>query len=115
MLFCLFRHAAAQAVRDLIVRAGERVLVERPTLRTLQRISEKSGRRQRNASSGAARPGGFRSLEPLGSPATLTTTLAWLGRLRWISLAKTLTEALVHRPQKLRSSRDAKTWCPKAT
>jgi hypothetical protein len=31
MLFSLFRHAAAQAVRDLIVRAGERVLVERPT------------------------------------------------------------------------------------
>ena len=25
MLFCLFKHAAAQAVRDLIVRAGERV------------------------------------------------------------------------------------------
>jgi len=26
MLFSLFRHAAAQAVRDLIVRTGERVL-----------------------------------------------------------------------------------------
>jgi len=32
MLFSLFRHAAAQAIRDLIVRACERVLVERPTL-----------------------------------------------------------------------------------
>ena len=34
ILFCLFKHAAAQAVRDLIVRAGERVLIERPTWRT---------------------------------------------------------------------------------
>ena len=43
MLFCLFKHAAAQAVRDLIVRAGERVLIERPTWRTLQRISTSTG------------------------------------------------------------------------
>jgi hypothetical protein len=57
MLFCLFRHAAAQAVRDLIVRAGERVLVERPTLRTLQRISEKIGAKtaQRILGRGASR------------------------------------------------------------
>ena len=33
-MFCLFKHAAAQAVRDLIVRTGERVLIERPTWRT---------------------------------------------------------------------------------
>jgi hypothetical protein len=50
-------------------------------------------------------------LEPLGSPATLTTTPARLGRLRSIFLAKTLTELLVHHPQGLRRSRDAKTWC----
>ena len=43
ILFCLFKHAAAQAVRDLIVRAGERVLIERPTWRTLQRISARIG------------------------------------------------------------------------
>ena len=59
---------------------------------------------------GAARPGGSRSLEPLGSPATLTTTPARLGRLRWICLAKTLTEAMADRSQKLRRSRDARTW-----
>jgi uncharacterized protein (DUF697 family) len=29
MLYCLFRHTAAQAVRDLVVRVGERALVER--------------------------------------------------------------------------------------
>jgi hypothetical protein len=43
MLFCLFKHAAAQAVRDLIVRAGERILIRRPTLRVLQRIPAKVG------------------------------------------------------------------------
>jgi hypothetical protein len=42
MIYCLFRHAAGQAVRDVVVRLGERVLVRRMTLRlirgTLQRI-----------------------------------------------------------------------------
>jgi hypothetical protein len=54
MMFSLFRHAAAQAVRDLIVRAGERVLVER---RTLQRISAKIGAKttQRILGRGASR------------------------------------------------------------
>ena len=57
MLFSLFRHAAAQAVRDLIVRAGERVLVERPTLRSLQWISAKIGAKttQRILGRGASR------------------------------------------------------------
>jgi len=57
MLFCLFKHAAAQAVRDLIVRAGERVLIERPTWRTLQRISAKIGAKttQRILGRGASR------------------------------------------------------------
>src|SRR6202011_481526 len=35
MLYCLFKHAAAQAVRDLIVRTGERVLVQRVSLRAM--------------------------------------------------------------------------------
>jgi hypothetical protein len=43
MLFCLFKHTAAQAVRDLIVRAGERILMRRPTLRVLQRTLAKVG------------------------------------------------------------------------
>jgi hypothetical protein len=57
MLFCLFKHAAAQAVRDLVVRTGERVLIERPTWRTLQRISAKIGAKttQRILGRGASR------------------------------------------------------------
>jgi hypothetical protein len=33
MLYCLFRHAAAQALRDIAVRLGERILIRRPALR----------------------------------------------------------------------------------
>jgi hypothetical protein len=29
MLYCLFRHAAAQTVRGLVIRAGERILIEK--------------------------------------------------------------------------------------
>jgi hypothetical protein len=29
MLYCLFRHAAAQTVRGMVIRAGERILIER--------------------------------------------------------------------------------------
>ena len=57
MLFCLFKHAAAQAVRDLIVRAGERVLIKTPTLRASQRILAKIGAKttQRALGRGASR------------------------------------------------------------
>ena len=43
MLYCLFRHAAAQAVRDLVARVGERVLVKRVTLRALQGAARRVG------------------------------------------------------------------------
>jgi hypothetical protein len=43
MLYCLFRHSAAQAVRDLVVRAGERVLVRRASTRALQSIARRIG------------------------------------------------------------------------
>ena len=43
MLYCLFRHAAAQAVRDLVVRVGERFLVRRVSLRVFQQIAKKIG------------------------------------------------------------------------
>ena len=43
MLYCLFRHAAAQAVRDLVVRAGERMLIRRVTLTALEKIARKIG------------------------------------------------------------------------
>jgi len=43
MIYCLFRHAAAQAVRDLVVRVGERLLVQRVSIRTLQGIAQRIG------------------------------------------------------------------------
>jgi len=43
MIYCLFRHTAAQAARDLIVRVGQRYLVQRLSLRTLQAVAERIG------------------------------------------------------------------------
>jgi len=43
MIFCLFRHSAAQAVRDLVVRVGERVLVKPLSLQSFQKIAQKIG------------------------------------------------------------------------
>jgi len=43
MLYCLFRHAGAQAVRDLVVRVGERFLVRRVSLRVFQNVAKKIG------------------------------------------------------------------------
>lgn len=45
MLYCLFRHAASQAVRDLVVRTGERLLVRRVTAQVLQNVAHKIGLR----------------------------------------------------------------------
>jgi hypothetical protein len=49
MMYCLFRHAAAQVARDLVVRTAERVLVRRAPLavveRTLARIGVAVSRR----------------------------------------------------------------------
>ena len=36
MIYCLFRHAASQIVRDLVVRVGERVFVKGASLRVVQ-------------------------------------------------------------------------------
>lgn len=57
MLFCLFKHTTAQAMRDLIVRAGERFLVNRATSRALQMIAKQVGIKitQRAAGKGLAR------------------------------------------------------------
>ncbi|HEX9147469.1 MAG TPA: hypothetical protein VGA09_24620 [Candidatus Binatia bacterium] len=38
LIYCLFRHAAAQVVRDLVARMGERVVVQRISLRTAEDI-----------------------------------------------------------------------------
>jgi hypothetical protein len=43
MLYCLFRHAAAEAVQRLVVRAGSRVRVRRATLGMLQSAARKIG------------------------------------------------------------------------
>jgi hypothetical protein len=43
MLYCLFKHSAAQAVRDLVVRVGERYLVRQTSLRLLQSTAARVG------------------------------------------------------------------------
>lgn len=43
MLFCLFRHTAAQAFRDIIVRVGERWLVRVASLASIRAVARKVG------------------------------------------------------------------------
>lgn len=43
MLHCLFRHSAAQALRDLAVRGGGRLLVGRSSVRLIQSLSARVG------------------------------------------------------------------------
>jgi len=43
MLFCLFKHSASQAVKDLVVRAGERILVRKVSLQAIQKILNRLG------------------------------------------------------------------------
>ncbi|WP_448173557.1 hypothetical protein [Rhizobacter fulvus] len=43
MLHCLFRHLVSQGLRDVVVRAGERFLVRRMSLRALQKVSTAIG------------------------------------------------------------------------
>lgn len=57
MLYCLFKHVASQAVRDLIVRVGERYLIKRTSLRLMQSLLQKIGVKvtQRVAGKGISR------------------------------------------------------------
>ncbi len=57
MLYCLFRHAAAQALRDIAVRAGERLIVRQAGAQALRTAAERIGSKlaQRALGSGAAR------------------------------------------------------------
>lgn len=57
MLYCLFKQAASQVFRDLVVRTGERFLIKRTSLRTIQTILQKIGVKvtQRVAGKGIAR------------------------------------------------------------
>jgi hypothetical protein len=43
MLYCLFRHTAAQAVRDLVVRMGQRLLVQKVSVNVLQSVARRIG------------------------------------------------------------------------
>ena len=57
MLYCLFKHSAAQAVRDLAVRAGDRWLVRKVSGALVQNIAKRIGVRlsQKVLGNGAAR------------------------------------------------------------
>jgi uncharacterized protein (DUF697 family) len=43
IIYCLFRHAAAQAVRDLVTRMGERVVVQRVSVRMAENVLQRIG------------------------------------------------------------------------
>jgi hypothetical protein len=43
MLYCLFRHAASQVLRDVVVRAGQRAIVHRLTVSAVQSIAARIG------------------------------------------------------------------------
>jgi uncharacterized protein (DUF697 family) len=43
MLFCLFKHTASQALRDVLVRAGERFIIKQISTGVLQSLARKIG------------------------------------------------------------------------
>ena len=43
MVYCMFRHGAAMVMRDIVVRAGERLLVRQASLRVIQNVLQKVG------------------------------------------------------------------------
>ena len=43
MIYCLFRHATAQVVRDFVTRMGQRVVVQRGSLRAAENVLESIG------------------------------------------------------------------------
>nr|BFD66230.1 hypothetical protein HAGR004_12520 [Bdellovibrio sp. HAGR004] len=45
LLFCLFKHGASQLLRDVVVRVGERYVLRRTSLRTIERVCERLGLR----------------------------------------------------------------------
>ncbi|QNJ99856.1 hypothetical protein [Dyella telluris] len=57
MLWCLFRHTAAQAFRDLVVRVGDRLLFRRVTYSVIERVAKTVGIKvtQRAVGSGISR------------------------------------------------------------
>lgn len=57
MMWCLFRHTAAQAFRDLVVRVGDRLVFRRMSWGVLERVAKQVGIKltQRTLSKGASR------------------------------------------------------------
>ncbi|MET3652288.1 hypothetical protein [Dyella japonica] len=57
MLWCLFRHTAAQAFRDLVVRVGDRLIFRRVTYSVIERVAKTIGIKvtQRAVGSGISR------------------------------------------------------------
>lgn len=45
MMYCLFRHAAAQAVRDLVVQVGGRLISQDVPIRVIERVAQAVGMR----------------------------------------------------------------------
>jgi hypothetical protein len=43
IIYCLFRHAAAQAVRDLVTRMGERLVLQRVSVRVAENVLHRIG------------------------------------------------------------------------
>ena len=64
MIYCLFRHAAAQVVRDLVTRMGERVVVRHASLRMAESVLESIGVRLAHR---VARAGLWRLLPAIGA------------------------------------------------
>jgi hypothetical protein len=57
MLYCLFRHTAAQAFRDVVIRLGDRLVFRRASMAALNRIAQRVGVSvtQRTVSKGISR------------------------------------------------------------
>jgi len=45
MLYCMFRHGAAHAVRDIVIRSGQRLLLRRITVQATEGVLERVGLR----------------------------------------------------------------------
>jgi hypothetical protein len=85
MLYCLFKHTAAQAVRDLVVRAGERFIVRHATAQALRAIAERIGVKLSQRALGA----GLSRLLPLVGAAGVGT-YAWFDTRQVARTANTM-------------------------
>lgn len=69
LIYCLFRHATAQVVRDLVTRMGERIVVRRGSLRAAENLFELIGIKLVHR---VARGGLWRLLPAIGALAVAT-------------------------------------------